>query len=81
MEPGVDRVGVDRLVQRLGQLLEDEALLAGAVRRHPQPAVAAVVVDEEDVALLEAARRCGTKRESGEARRRKTTIAVRRGAT
>ena len=53
VEPGEDGVGVDVVVQPGHEVAEDEALLARAVGGHPQPAVAQVVVDEEDIALLE----------------------------
>ena len=53
MEPGEHGVGVDRLVQVRQQVLEYQALFAGPMGRHPEPAVAEVVVNEEDVAGLE----------------------------
>ena len=53
MEPGKHGVGVDVVVEVGEEVSEYEALLARPVGGHPQPAVAEVVVDEEDVALLE----------------------------
>ena len=53
MEPGKHGVGVDVVVEVGEEVSEDKPLLARPVGGHPQPAVAEVVVDEEDVALLE----------------------------
>lgn len=53
VEPREDCVGIDAVVKVLDELAEYHSLLAGTMGSDPQPAVAHVVVHEEDVALLE----------------------------
>ena len=61
MEPGKHGVGVDVVIEVGQEVAEYEALLARPVGGHPQPPVAEVVVDEEDVALLEPGNNEGAK--------------------
>mgnify|MGYP005988444459 CR=1 FL=1 len=53
MEPRENGIGVDAVVQVLHQLPEDHPLLARSMGGDPEPTVAHVVVDEEDVAFFE----------------------------
>ena len=56
MEPWKDGVGIDALVQTGQEISEHQSLFPRAVGSHPEPAVAKIVVDEKDVALLKSRR-------------------------
>ena len=55
VEPAEDNVRVNVLVQVLNQVAKNGPLFSGTVSGHPQPAAAQLVVNEKNVAFLEAA--------------------------
>ena len=57
MEPREDSVGVDVVVEVGEKIPEYEALIPGAVGSNPQPSVAEIVVNKENVTFLKPGRR------------------------
>ncbi len=53
VKPGENHVRIDVVVEARQKIAEHQSLLAGAMSRYPEPAIAEIIVDEKDIAFLE----------------------------
>jgi len=53
MKPGKDRIRIDGYIQVIHKFPENHSLLASTMGSHPQPAIAHVIVYEENITFLE----------------------------